>query len=74
MNSLPGLPSNCSPPDFCLLRSWDYRREPVAPGSKCFFFFFGGMGFELRALFSLRRFSILGPRPVFCVFNICFIE
>jgi hypothetical protein len=29
---LPGLASNCNPPDLCLLSSWDYRSEPQAPG------------------------------------------
>jgi hypothetical protein len=24
-NFLPRLATNCSPPDFCLLSSWDYR-------------------------------------------------
>jgi hypothetical protein len=32
MNYLPGLASNHDPPDFCLLSSWDYRCEPLAPG------------------------------------------
>jgi hypothetical protein len=32
MNYLPGLASNHSPPDLCLLSSWDYRGEPLVPG------------------------------------------
>jgi hypothetical protein len=31
MNYLPGLASNHHSPDFCLLRSKDYRHEPLAP-------------------------------------------
>jgi hypothetical protein len=30
-NILPGLASNLDPPDLCLLISWDYRCEPLAP-------------------------------------------
>jgi hypothetical protein len=26
------LDSICNPPDFCLPSSWDYSREPPAPG------------------------------------------
>jgi hypothetical protein len=33
MNYFPGLASNHHLPDLCLLNSWDYRREPLAPGS-----------------------------------------
>jgi hypothetical protein len=32
MNYLPGLALNLDPPYLCLLSSWDYRREPPAPG------------------------------------------
>jgi hypothetical protein len=32
MNYLSGLALNRDPPDLCLLSSWDYRREPLAPG------------------------------------------
>jgi hypothetical protein len=32
MNYLPGLASNCDPPDRSLPSSWDDRREPLAPG------------------------------------------
>jgi hypothetical protein len=35
MNYLPGLASNHNPPDLCLLSSWDYRREPLAPSFIC---------------------------------------
>jgi hypothetical protein len=28
----PGLASNLDSLDLCLLRSWDYRREPLASG------------------------------------------
>jgi hypothetical protein len=31
-NYLPRLALNRDPPDLCLLSSWDYRREPPAPG------------------------------------------
>jgi hypothetical protein len=40
-NFLPGLASNGNPPDLCVLGSWDYRYEPLAPGwvlKKNFFF------------------------------------
>jgi hypothetical protein len=33
VNSLPGLALNHDPPDLCLLSSWDYGREPPAPGN-----------------------------------------
>jgi hypothetical protein len=33
MNYLPGLASNCDPPDLCLLSSWDCRCEPPVPSS-----------------------------------------
>jgi hypothetical protein len=33
MNYLPRLALNHDPPDCCLLRSWDYRREPQEPVS-----------------------------------------
>jgi hypothetical protein len=33
----PGLASNHDPPDLCLPRSWDYRREPQAPGNPIHF-------------------------------------
>jgi hypothetical protein len=26
-----GLALNCDSPDLCLLSSWDYRSEPLAP-------------------------------------------
>jgi hypothetical protein len=29
---LSGLASNCNPPDLCLVSSYDYRHEPLAPG------------------------------------------
>jgi hypothetical protein len=32
-NYLPRLASNLNPPDLCLLSSWDYRGEPLVPGS-----------------------------------------
>jgi hypothetical protein len=32
VNYLPRLALNLNPPDLCLLNSWDYRREPPAPG------------------------------------------
>jgi hypothetical protein len=31
MNYFLGLASNCNHPDLCLLRSYDYRPEPLAP-------------------------------------------
>jgi hypothetical protein len=31
VNYLPGLASNFDPPDLCLLSSYDYRHEPLAP-------------------------------------------
>jgi hypothetical protein len=31
-NYLPRLALNLDPPDLCLLSSYDYRREPPAPG------------------------------------------
>jgi hypothetical protein len=34
MNYLPGLASNCYPPDLCLLSSQDYRNVSLAP-SRC---------------------------------------
>jgi hypothetical protein len=47
---LPRLASNHDPLDLCLLSSWNYRREPLAPGSTipfnlyfhvdCFYLFF----------------------------------
>jgi hypothetical protein len=37
LNYLPGLASNCDPPDLCLLSSWDYRHEPLAPSSSSLF-------------------------------------
>jgi hypothetical protein len=43
MNYLPELASNHDPPDLCLLSSWDYGREPLAPGKTehfCFKTFF----------------------------------
>jgi hypothetical protein len=40
INSLPGLASNPNPPHFSVLSSWDYRREPLALGSYCFFSLF----------------------------------
>jgi hypothetical protein len=36
MNNLPGLALNPDPPNFSLPSSWDYRREPPAPGSGFF--------------------------------------
>jgi hypothetical protein len=36
-NYLPRLALNHDPPDLCLLSSQDYRREPLAHGSKDFF-------------------------------------
>jgi hypothetical protein len=30
-NFLPGLVSNCDPPNFCPLSSWDYRHDPPHP-------------------------------------------
>jgi hypothetical protein len=35
VNYLPRLALNDDPPDLCLLSSWDYRRELLAPGTKC---------------------------------------
>jgi hypothetical protein len=35
VNYLPGLASNCDPPDLCLLSSWDYRHFFVCPFSSC---------------------------------------
>jgi hypothetical protein len=34
MNFLPGLASNSDSLTLCLPSSWDYRREPLASGSK----------------------------------------
>jgi hypothetical protein len=34
---LPRLALNCDPPDLCLLSSWNYRREPLVPGSNFVF-------------------------------------
>jgi hypothetical protein len=31
MSYLPRLALNLDPPDLCLLSSWDYRCEPLAP-------------------------------------------
>jgi hypothetical protein len=28
---LPGLSSNCDPPDLCLWRSYNYRYDPLVP-------------------------------------------
>jgi hypothetical protein len=30
------MASNCNPPDFCLLRIQDYRRDPLVPGMIAF--------------------------------------
>jgi hypothetical protein len=32
-NYFPSLASNFDPPFLCLLSSWDYRHEPLAPGN-----------------------------------------
>jgi hypothetical protein len=31
------LALNCDPPDLCLLIRYDYRHEPLVPGSICYF-------------------------------------
>jgi hypothetical protein len=37
LNFLPGLASNCDPPDLCLPSSWDNRNDSLIPASKLFF-------------------------------------
>jgi hypothetical protein len=39
VNYLPRLASNPNPPDLCLLSSWDYWHEPLAPGSTFIFIY-----------------------------------
>jgi hypothetical protein len=34
LNYLPGVALNHDPPDFSLLNSYDYRNEPLAPGTQ----------------------------------------
>jgi hypothetical protein len=76
---LPRLPSNCDPPDLCLLSSWDYRHESLAPGpipllmtiQSCLFvcLFIAVLGIKLQC--STTR---LHPQPSISFCIVCLLS
>jgi hypothetical protein len=62
MNYLPGLASNCHPPDLCLQSSWDYRREPPAWAAAFFLYIFQFLFFFKRSELCSEELNALKTR------------
>jgi hypothetical protein len=63
LNCLPGLASNCDPPDFSLPSSYDYfRGESLAPSWKYNFYFERGLLYRPGWLWT-PKLKILLPQP-----------